>query len=126
MLNQYTADVNPQQSDYSISKSETIENNVAPKHDYASETLEFARKSIADLKDGERVSVEFSHGTSTNRMDLHKGVTKVTTTQDTSIIAGSGWRLGILAALIVIPWGFGLKYLTNIGRHTFQSYLGRK
>lgn len=109
---------------YQIQRSESCRTDTSPQADYANETLKFAEESLSQMKDGDRLTVEYKTGNRTSRIDLHKGVTRVHTVEETesSVVSFSGWKIGLVTMMMLIPWGFGMERLSSMGLENVSKY----
>lgn len=109
---------------YSVTRSQSQQGISPFKLDYAQETLNFAQESISQMKDGDRLSVEYHEGNKTSRIDLYKGFTRVETETNTSstVFSFSGWKLGLVALVIAVPWGMGVEKIGYVGLDMFNKY----
>ena len=95
--------------------------------DYQEQAIKFATDSIQGLQDGDQITIEYSQNNSkiTDRIDLHKGITKVVTSKKStsSISSLIGWKGIALGLLISIPWFIGVHKMGKTGVSFVRGYI---
>jgi hypothetical protein len=98
------------QTDVNTVRSQVEKTHVGSQQNHCEETLQFVQNAIDNLKDGERITIEYSqeNGKKNNRVDLYKGISKIETTKEsktnTSSITLSGWKAAAVTLIVAIPW----------------------
>ena len=95
---------------YQATRTETLANTTVPTPDYPQEVLQFTTNAIQNLKEGDRITIEYTPvGNKSNRIDLFKGVTKVETekTEVTAVSLLTSWSGLAAVFLIGVPWIIG-------------------
>ena len=105
-------------SQQQVVKTETLTTGIT-QPDHTQETLSFATTAIQNMKDGDRVMIEYTqNGTKTNRIELFKGITKKDTqtnftpslTVQIGQLLDSWWVCGALT-LLSVPMMIGCAHI---------------
>jgi hypothetical protein len=109
-------EISPSSTNVCSTKVETIGDIPRPQPNHQENLLTYATEVLGNMKDGDSVTFSYHQGSvnKTNRIDLTKGITQISSEKvKTQFSFSESWATWGLVLLIAIPWGFGVHKCLN-------------